>query len=66
VLAKAVAQTDRESIIAIVAPVLEDEVAVDGAVQRVPCEAMDAAFLYKLQFQKNGRRQFLLQADAPI
>ena len=59
-------QAHGEGVVAVVALVFEEEISVYRAVQGVVGEAVDAALLDELQFQKDGLRQLLLEGDAPV
>ena len=64
--AKAVAERNLEGVVAVVACVLEEEVAVGGASQRVVDEAAGAAAVEEFGFQIDGGGQFLFEAEAPV
>src|ERR1700683_4504873 len=65
VLAKTVAQSDLKGVVAVVAAVLEQEVAVHRALESVVGEAMHPALFEEFQFQEDRSRKLFLEAEAP-
>ena len=65
-LAKAALQADLQGIVAIIASILEEVVTVHRSIQRVVSKTMHSAFFEELYFQKDGRWQLLLEANAPV